>query len=144
MRREIDEIVATPLRQSRKNSEPGGLADGIVQSRLLQARGGSGERRRVALNELVVEVLSLAYPGARAQDPNLNLTPRAADDRRCADRSRNRSDKRLLAEFGFAWSARLRCDAESSGGDSAAPAEAYFALLGAPEIATIAPRSSRI
>jgi hypothetical protein len=114
MRREIDEIVATPLRQSRKNSEPGGLAlaDGIVQSMLLHARSGSGERRKVALNELVVEVLSLAYHGARAQDPNLNLTPRAADDRRCADRSRNRGDQRLLAEFGFARSGRLRCDAD--------------------------------
>jgi hypothetical protein len=60
---------------------------------LLRARSGSGERRKVALNELVVEALSLAYHGARARDPNLNLTPRAADDRRCADWSRNRGDE---------------------------------------------------
>jgi hypothetical protein len=79
---------------------------------LLHAGSGSGERRKVALNELVVEALSLAYHGARAQDPNLNLTPRAADDRRCADRSRNRGGKRLLAEFGLARSGRLRCDAD--------------------------------
>jgi hypothetical protein len=48
---------------------------------LLHARNGSGERRKVALDELVVEALSLAYHGARAQGPNLNLTPRAADNR---------------------------------------------------------------
>jgi len=29
-----------------------------------------------------------------------------------ADRSRNRGDKRLLAEFGFARSGRLHCDAD--------------------------------
>jgi hypothetical protein len=32
---------------------------------LLHARSGSGERRKIALNELVVEALSLAYHGAR-------------------------------------------------------------------------------
>ena len=41
---------------------------------LRHSRGGSGERRKVALNELVVEAL---YHGARAEDPNFNLTPRA-------------------------------------------------------------------
>jgi hypothetical protein len=41
------------------------------------SRGGSGERRKVALNELVVEALNLAYHGARAKDPNFDLTPRA-------------------------------------------------------------------
>ena len=86
--------------------------DDIVQSLLLHARSGSGERRKVALNEVVVEALSLAYHSARAQDPNLNFTPRAAGDRRCADRGRNRGDKRLLAEFGFARSGRLRCNAD--------------------------------
>jgi hypothetical protein len=39
-------ILIDPLRQSRKNSEHGGLADGIVQSMLLHARSGSGERER--------------------------------------------------------------------------------------------------
>ena len=52
----------------------GGRADGIVQSMLRHSRG---ERRKVALNELVVEALNLAYHGARAEDPNFNLTPRA-------------------------------------------------------------------
>ena len=37
-----------------------------------------------------------------------------------------------------------RSDADRQVAISAAPAEAYFALLGAPEIATIAPQSSRI
>jgi hypothetical protein len=79
---------------------------------LLHARGRSGERRKFVLNELTVEALSLAYHGAHAQGPTLNLTRRAADNRKCAHRSRNRGDKRLLAEFGFARSARLRCDAD--------------------------------
>jgi hypothetical protein len=34
---------------------------------LRHSRGGSGERRKVALNELVVEALNLAYHGARAE-----------------------------------------------------------------------------
>jgi hypothetical protein len=41
------------------------------------SRGGSGERRKLALNELVVEALNLAHHGARAEDPNSNPTPRA-------------------------------------------------------------------
>ena len=40
-------------------------------------RHSRGERRKVALNELVVEALNLAYHGARAEDPNFNRTPRA-------------------------------------------------------------------
>jgi hypothetical protein len=111
---------------------------------LLHARSGSGERRKVALNELVVEALSLAYHGVRAQDPNLNLTPRAADDRKMR---RPEPQPRRQTTAGRIWvcevrASSLRCG--SSGGDSAAPAEAYFALLGAPEIATIAPQSSGI
>jgi hypothetical protein len=70
-------ILIDPLRQSRKNSEHGGLADGIVQSHAAACAQRQRRARKVALNELVVEALSLAYHGARAQDPNLNLTPRA-------------------------------------------------------------------
>jgi signal transduction histidine kinase len=41
---------------------------------LEHSRGGSGERRSVALNSLVEESLNLAYHGARAQDRNFNIT----------------------------------------------------------------------
>ena len=76
-----------------------------------------------------------------AQDPSLDLTPRAADDRRCADWSRNRGDKRLLAEFEFARSVRLRCDADRQVAISAAPPEAYFLEWQAPTALSILPCS---
>jgi hypothetical protein len=110
---------------------------------LLHSRGGSSERRKVALNELVVEALNLAYHGARAEDPNFNLTPRARrmiEDGPTGAATAATSD--CWPNLGLRGPGRLRCDAGSSGGDSAARAELYFALLGAPEIATIALRST--
>ena len=111
-REEAITAVENFIRRSRLGLEPNWKVTREF-ARLWDSRFDTRQRReKVALNEVVVEALSLAYHGARAQDPNLNLTPRAAGDRRCADRSRNRGDMRLLAEFGFARSGRLRCDAD--------------------------------
>ena len=54
--------------------EHGKRADNIVKSMLAHSRAGGGDRQIVDLNALVEESLNLAYHGARAQDPNFNIT----------------------------------------------------------------------
>jgi hypothetical protein len=44
-----------------------------VRSTLEHSRGASGERRVVALNDLVEEALNIAYHGARARDQSFNI-----------------------------------------------------------------------
>ena len=115
----------------------GGRADGIVQSMLRHSRG---ERRKVALNELVVEALNLAYHGARAEDPNFNLTPRAlrmTEDGPTGAATAVTSD--CWPNLGCEVRSSLRCGSVRLR-FRRAPSELYFALLRAPEIATIAPR----
>jgi signal transduction histidine kinase len=73
-RADIDEVVGMLTGNLEKIAEHGRRADGIVKSMLEHSRGASGERREVDLNALVEEALSLAYHGARAQDPNFNIT----------------------------------------------------------------------
>jgi signal transduction histidine kinase len=73
-RSEVDETVAMLTGNLDKIAEHGRRADGIVQSMLAHSRGSSGERQAVDLNRLVEEALNLAYHGARAQDPEFNIT----------------------------------------------------------------------
>jgi two-component system NtrC family sensor kinase len=73
-RGELDEVVAMLTGNLEKIAERGRRADNIVKSMLEHSRGGSGERREVDLNNLVEGALNLAYHGARAQDPSLNIT----------------------------------------------------------------------
>ena len=54
--------------------EHGKRADNIVKSMLAHSRAGGGDRQSVDLNALVEESLNLAYHGARAQDPDFNIT----------------------------------------------------------------------
>lgn len=54
------------------------------------------------------------WQSRRVPDPNFNLTPRALQMTDDAPTGAVRAGKRLLAEFGFARSGRLRCDAGSS------------------------------
>jgi len=54
--------------------EHGRRADGIVRSMLQHSRGGSSEWQPSDLNALAEEALNLAYHGARAQDPNFDIT----------------------------------------------------------------------
>jgi len=54
--------------------EHGRRADGIVRSMLQHSRGGSDDWQAADLNALVEEALNLAYHGARAQDPNFDVT----------------------------------------------------------------------
>jgi PAS domain S-box-containing protein len=73
-RADIDETVEMLTSNLDKIAEHGKRADNIVKSMLEHSRGVSGERREVELNALVDEALNLAYHGARAQDPNFNIT----------------------------------------------------------------------
>jgi signal transduction histidine kinase len=73
-RAEVDETIELLTGNLEKIAEHGRRADGIVKSMLEHSRGDSGERRSVDLNNLVEEALNLAYHGARAQNPNFNIT----------------------------------------------------------------------
>jgi signal transduction histidine kinase len=73
-RAEADETVELLTSNLDKIAEHGRRADGIVKSMLLHSRGGSGERQSIDINSLIEEALTLAYHGARAQDPNFNVT----------------------------------------------------------------------
>ncbi len=55
-----------------KIREQGQRADGIVQSMMQHASGGSGEREATDVNALVEEYVGLAYHGKRAQTPDFN------------------------------------------------------------------------
>jgi signal transduction histidine kinase len=73
-RAEVDEVIDMLTANLDKIAEHGKRADGIVKSMLAHSRGASGERQRTDLNALTEEALNLAYHGARAQDPNFNIT----------------------------------------------------------------------
>jgi PAS domain S-box-containing protein len=71
---EIAETIGMLTGNMEKIVEHGRRADGIVRSMLQHSRGGSDDWQATDLNALVEEALNLAYHGARAQDPNFNIT----------------------------------------------------------------------
>ena len=71
---EIVETIGMLTGNMEKIVEHGRRADGIVRSMLQHSRGGSDDWQPTDLNALAEEALSLAYHGARAQDPNFNIT----------------------------------------------------------------------
>jgi signal transduction histidine kinase len=73
-RAEIVETIGMLTGNMEKIVEHGRRADGIVRSMLQHSRGGSDDWQATDLNALVEEALNLAYHGARAQDPNFNIT----------------------------------------------------------------------
>jgi signal transduction histidine kinase len=73
-RSEIDDVVDMLSGNLEKIAEHGRRADGIVKSMLAHSRGGSGARQQTDVNSLVEEALNLAYHGARAQNPEFNIT----------------------------------------------------------------------
>src|SRR5271166_1017708 len=77
-RADVDEVFAMLTANLERIVEHGKRADNIVKSMLAHSREGSGKRVSVDLNALVEESLNLAYHGARAQDPNFNITPERA------------------------------------------------------------------
>jgi len=73
-RTEIVETIGMLTGNLEKIVEHGRRADGIVRSMLQHSRGGSDDWQAADLNALVEEALNLAYHGARAQDPNFDVT----------------------------------------------------------------------
>jgi two-component system, NtrC family, sensor kinase len=72
-RTEIVETIHMLTGNLEKIVEHGRRADGIVRSMLQHSRGSSDDRQPTDLNTLAEEALSLAYHGARAQDPNFDI-----------------------------------------------------------------------
>jgi signal transduction histidine kinase len=73
-RADIVETIGLLTGNLDKIVEHGRRADGIVRSMLQHSRGGSDDWQATDLNALVEEALNLAYHGARAQDPNFDVT----------------------------------------------------------------------
>ncbi len=73
-RGQVDEVSELLTGNLERIVEHGKRADNIVKSMLAHSRAGGGDRQIVDLNALVEESLSLSYHGARAQDPNFNIT----------------------------------------------------------------------
>jgi PAS domain S-box-containing protein len=73
-RSEIIETIGMLTGNLEKIVAHGRRADGIVRSMLQHSRGGSDDWQPIDLNALADETLNLAYHGARAQDPNFDIT----------------------------------------------------------------------
>lgn len=73
-RGEIEDLTRTLNGNLARIVEHGRRADSIVKNMLLHSRSGAGERRPADLNALVEEALNLAYHGARAANPDFNVT----------------------------------------------------------------------
>jgi signal transduction histidine kinase len=75
-RAEIEDLSRMLNVNLTKIVEHGRRADSIVKNMLMHSRADAGERRAVDLNALVEEALNLAYHGARAENPDFNVTLR--------------------------------------------------------------------
>jgi PAS domain S-box-containing protein len=73
-RAEAEQAIAMLTGNLAKIAEHGRRADGIVRGMLAHSRDTSGERQKVDLNTLVEEALTLAYHGARARNPDFNVS----------------------------------------------------------------------
>jgi len=75
-RAEIEDLTRMLNGNLAKIVEHGKRADSIVKNMLMHSRSGTGDRRPANLNALVEEALNLAYHGARAENPDFNVTLR--------------------------------------------------------------------
>jgi GAF domain-containing protein len=74
LREEVGELTSILKDNLSKVVRHGRRADSIVKNMLLHSREGSVEHRLVDINALVEESLNLAYHGARAENPQFNIT----------------------------------------------------------------------
>ncbi|MDZ7266965.1 MAG: AAA family ATPase [candidate division KSB1 bacterium] len=70
----IEEIIETLIQNAEKINHHGKRADGIVKSMMQHARGSSGQRELVDINQLLDEAVNLTYHGMRANDASFNIT----------------------------------------------------------------------
>ncbi len=85
LREEVTELADMLRGNLEKVVQHGQRADSIVRNMLAHSREGGGERRQVALNPLVEEAMNLAWHGARAEKPGLNVTLEKAFDAAAGD-----------------------------------------------------------
>lgn len=69
----LDPILDDLNLNLQKIAEHGKRADGIVRSMLLHSAGKAGDKRPTEINTLLDEYVTLAFHGARANDPEFNL-----------------------------------------------------------------------
>ena len=74
VREDAEEIADTLSGNLEKIRSHGDRANGIVESMLLHSRGGPGVQQATDLNKLVDQSLTLAYHGARAHEPEFDVT----------------------------------------------------------------------
>jgi len=74
IRAEVDELTGLLKDNLGKVVQHGRRADSIVKNMLLHSREGGGEHRISDINAVVEESLNLAYHGARAEQPQFDVT----------------------------------------------------------------------
>lgn len=74
IRSEVDELTGLLKDNLQKIVQHGRRADSIVKNMLLHSREGGGEHRLSDVNAVVEESLNLAYHGARAENPQFDVT----------------------------------------------------------------------
>jgi len=70
---DLRDLVSSLRMNAEKIEEHGKRADSIVRSMMQHARGGTGQRERVDLNDLVSEYLDLAWHGERAKSTGFDV-----------------------------------------------------------------------
>ena len=85
LREEVSELADMLRGNLEKVVQHGQRADSIVRNMLAHSREGGGERRLMLLNPLVEEAMNLAWHGARAEKPGLNVTLEKAFDASAGD-----------------------------------------------------------
>jgi len=80
VRSEVDELTGMLKDNLQKVVQHGKRADSIVKNMLLHSREGGGEYRLSDINALLEESLNLAYHGARAEQPQFDVTLKRSFD----------------------------------------------------------------
>ena len=73
-REDAENLLATVRKNLGKINEHGMRADSIVKSMLLHSREGPSELQTARVNAIAEEALNLAYHGARAENPEFQVT----------------------------------------------------------------------
>lgn len=68
---DIEDIINTLEKNSRKINEHGKRAESIIKTMLQHSRGKTGEVQPTKLNDFIKEYVSLAYHGVRAKDTSI-------------------------------------------------------------------------
>ena len=120
---EITELMDTLRGNLDKVIQHGKRADAIVKNMLQHSREGSGEHRRVDINALVEECLSLAWHGARAEKQGFAITRKQSFDPSAGEVDVFSQDitRALLNLISNGFYAATKRNTETNGGDYEPP-----------------------